>query len=91
MNRYPGFPRGTSGKEPPASAVELGDVAVIPGQEDPPEEGMATHSSILAWRIPQTDRQTVHGAAKSWTQLKQPSTHTRVSEVVTLEGGCEIY
>ena len=22
------------------------------GREDPPEEGMATHSSILAWRIP---------------------------------------
>ena len=22
------------------------------GWEDPPEEGMATHSSILAWRIP---------------------------------------
>ena len=22
------------------------------GQEDPPEEGMATHSSIFAWRIP---------------------------------------
>ena len=22
------------------------------GQEDPLEEGMATHSSILAWRIP---------------------------------------
>ena len=25
------------------------------GQEDPPEKGMATHSSILAWRIPWTD------------------------------------
>ena len=25
------------------------------GQEDPLEKGMATHSSILAWRIPQTD------------------------------------
>ena len=25
------------------------------GQEDPLEEGMATHSSILAWRIPQTE------------------------------------
>ena len=25
------------------------------GQEDPPEEGMATHSSILAWRIPGTE------------------------------------
>ena len=24
-------------------------------QEDPLEEGMATHSSILAWRIPQTE------------------------------------
>ena len=22
------------------------------GQEDPPEKGMATHSGILAWRIP---------------------------------------
>ena len=42
------------------------------GWEDPLEEGMATHSSILAWRIP-LDRgawwATVHGFAKSWTQL----------------------
>ena len=30
------------------------------------EEGMATHSSILAWRTPWT---TVHGVAKSQTQL----------------------
>ena len=40
------------------------------GWEDPLEEGMATHSSILAWRIPM-DRgfwqATVHGIAKSWT------------------------
>ena len=46
--------------------------ASIPGQEDPLEEGMATHSSILAWRI-RTDRgawqATVHGVAKSRTQL----------------------
>ena len=38
------------------------------GWEDPLEEGMATHSSILAWRIP-LDRgawwATVHGVAKS--------------------------
>ena len=26
------------------------------GQEDPLEEGMATHSSILAWRIPRTGK-----------------------------------
>ena len=41
------------------------------GWEDPlEEEGMATHSSILAWRIP-TDQEawqaTVHGVPKSWT------------------------
>ena len=42
------------------------------GQEDPLEKGMATDSSILAWRIPM-DRgawwATVHAVAKSWTQL----------------------
>ena len=41
------------------------------GQEDPLDDGMATHSSILAWRMP-VDRgawqATVHGVAKSWTQ-----------------------
>ena len=38
--------------------------------EDPLEEGMATHSSILAWRIPMDRgawRATVHGVAKSQT------------------------
>ena len=32
-----------------------GDVGSILSQEDPLEEGMATHSSILAWRIPWTE------------------------------------
>ena len=44
----------------------------FPGWEDPLEEGMATHSSILAWRIPM-DREAwwaaVHGVAKSWALL----------------------
>ena len=31
------------------------DVGLILGQEDPLEEGMATHSSILAWRIPRIE------------------------------------
>ena len=30
-------------------------MGLILGQEDPLEEGMATHSSILAWRIPWTE------------------------------------
>ena len=32
-----------------------GDVVLIPGLEDPLEKGMATHSSVLAWRIPWTE------------------------------------
>ena len=42
-------------KNPPASTGDKRDVGSIPGQEDPLEEGMATHSSILAWRIPWTE------------------------------------
>ena len=40
------------------------------GWEDPLEERMATHFSILAWRIPMGRgawRAAVHGVAKSWT------------------------
>ena len=42
------------------------------GQEDPLEKGMATHSSILAWRILWTEDPgglQVHGITKSHTQL----------------------
>ena len=38
------------------------------GWEDPLEKGKATHSSILAWRIPWTVC-IVHGVAMSWTDL----------------------
>ena len=63
-----GFPGGSEGKE---SACNAGDITDM-GWENPLEEGMATHSSILAWRIPMdrgTWRATVRGIAKSWTRL----------------------
>ena len=44
-----GFPGGTTGKE----STEIWVRSL--GQEDPLEEGMATHSSIPAWRIPWTE------------------------------------
>ena len=44
-------------------------------EEDPLEEGMATHSSILAWRIPWTKEPIVLRVAKSQTQLKRLSVH----------------
>ena len=49
-------------------------------REDPLEEGIATHSSILAWRSPWTEdwRATVRGVAKNHTGLKQLSTHVHI-------------
>ena len=46
------FPGGSDCKE---STCNAGDPGLIPGQKDPLEEEMATHSSILAWRIPWTE------------------------------------
>ena len=41
------------------------------GWEDPLEKEMATHSSILVWRLPYGAWQaTVHGVAKSWIRLR---------------------
>ena len=54
------------------------------GWEDPLEEGMATHSSILAWRIPVDRgawRATVHRVTKSHTWWKWLSMHTYRWEV----------
>ena len=47
-----GFPGGSDGKEPTCNAG--GPVWPL-GWEDPLEKGMATHSSILAWRVPWTE------------------------------------
>ena len=44
-----GLPGGSYGNE---SACSVGDGVWSLGREDPLEKGMATHSSILAWRIP---------------------------------------
>ena len=66
-------------KSPPANVREMRDMDWSLGQEDLLEEDMATHSNILAWRIPM-DRiawwAIVHRVAQSWTQLKRLSKHS---------------
>ena len=47
-----GLPSGISGKNSPPSARDLKVVDLILELGSPMEEGMATHSSTLAWRIP---------------------------------------
>ena len=64
------FPGGFVSRK---SACNVGDLGSIPGWEDPLGEEMATHSSILAWRIPWTEEpgglQSM-GVTTSWTRLK---------------------
>ena len=49
------FPDSSVGKESACNGGVSRDTGSILGSEDPLEEGMATHSSILAWRIPWTE------------------------------------
>ena len=48
------FPGGSVVKSPPA-LQELCDASLILSWEDAMEEGIATHSVFLAWRIPWTE------------------------------------
>ena len=65
------------------SPANAGDTGSIPVRENPLEENVATHSNILAWRIPWTRGGTwwtiVHRVAKSWAQLKRLSMHTELA------------
>ena len=69
------FPGASVEKNLPANA---GDMGSIPGQEDPLEKEMATHSSILAWEIPCTGKpgrlQSMGFSQKEyWSGLPLPS------------------
>ena len=87
LSDYDGFRGGTSGKEPACQCRRCLEMWVqYLGLEDPLEEGMATHSSILAWRIPWTGgarwATIVHRVTKSHTGLKWLSMHAQ--EIVHL-------
>ena len=72
---YMGLSDGSDGKESTCSAGDL-------GLEDPLEKGKATHSNILAWRIPRTEepgRLHSMGLQKSQTRL---STQTHKEDPV---------
>ena len=77
-------PSGASGKEPACQCRRHEMWVWSLCREDPLEEGMAAHSSILAWRI-SIDKGawwvTVHRVAKSQTWLKQLSTQALPSKL----------
>ena len=57
-------------KNPPANRGDIRDMGLISGWEEPLEEEMATHSSVLCWEIPRTEEpgglQSM-GSEKNWT------------------------
>ena len=63
INSTMGFPHGSVGKE---SACNVGDTGSIPGSGRSPGGGMATHCSILAWKIPWTVES--GGLQSKWSQ-----------------------
>ena len=54
-NQISGFPGGLAVKNPPAMQETQKTQVRSLGWEDPPEKGVATHSTILAQRVPWTD------------------------------------
>ena len=66
-----GFPSGSAVKNLPVMQETQETQVRSLGQEDPLEQGMATHFSFLAWRIPWTEEPGgyVHRVTKSWTLL----------------------
>ena len=68
-----GFPGGSIKNLPVMQEPQETWVQFL-GWEDPLEEEMVTHSSILAGKS-HGQRATVHGIAKKWTGLKRLSTH----------------
>ena len=55
LNKSTGFPIGSLVKNLPASVVDARDISSIPGSGRSLGEEMATHSSILAWKITWTE------------------------------------
>ena len=72
-----GFFCGSDSKE---SACNAGDLGLLPGWEDPLEMIKATHSSILAWRIPCTEEPSRLQSmeSQSWIPLSNFHMHTYI-------------
>ena len=67
-------------KSTPANVGGVRDMDSAPGEEDPLGKGRATHSSILAWRIPWREEpgRVKFIGSQSQTRLEQLSTHVHM-------------
>ena len=74
-----GFLGSSVVKNPPAMQEPQGTWVPSLGQEDSLGEGMATHSSVLAWRIPWTEE----SGRLQFTELQSQTRLKRLSTAVT--------
>ena len=82
-----GFPGGSAGKE---SACNAGDLGLIPGLGRSLEKGTATHSSILAWRIPWTYSPWGHKALDMTERLSLQTGEGYSGKVKPREGAFQV-
>ena len=75
-----GFSDGSVGKEPACNAGDARDTGSIPGLGRSPGGGTATHSSILAWRIPWTEEPN-----RLWSTGRKESDTTEVTQHSTAQ------
>ena len=75
-----GFPGGSDGTK---SACNAGDPGLIPGLGRSPGEEYGNHSSILAWRIPWTEK-----PGSPWGPTESDTTEQLVFVLSGFLGGC---
>ena len=80
---FPGFPDGSAGEESPAmqETQEMQIRSLV--REDPLEEGMATHSSILAWKKPHGQRSLGSYRPRGHKELDTTGWHMQRRHVLT--------
>ena len=83
---YTGFPDGSDSEE---TTCNEGDLGLSLGQEDPLEQGLATQSSILAWKTSWTDKPVRLQSMRlqqSWTRLNDWHTHASIFPIIFFQG-----
>ena len=77
---FGGFRGGSDGKD---SACNAGDLGSVPSSEGPLEKEVATHSSILAWRIPCKE-----GPGGLQSMVLQKVGHDWVTDMLLFQAQC---
>ena len=90
MCRYlTGLPGDSVVKDQPANEEDIGDSGVIPGPGRPPGGGNATHSSVLAWKIPWSE---MSGCHSPWGRRESDMIqHHLVTQMLVMESLVEVW